>query len=89
MFTEVSANHPVRNGIVCLGLVATLALVASGESSDEHLVNVGDHRPFLYCAGQPSGMTVVLESGPGAGLETWKAVQSKWMTYTGFLKSRR
>jgi pimeloyl-ACP methyl ester carboxylesterase len=62
---------------VCLGLIAAFALVASGENVDGHLVNVGDHRLLLNCTGRPSDMTVVLESGLGAGFETWKAVQSK------------
>jgi pimeloyl-ACP methyl ester carboxylesterase len=41
------------------------------------MVQVDDHRLFLHCTGQPSDMTVVLENGLGAGLDLWKAVQSK------------
>lgn len=71
------SNRPVRNVIVWLGLMAAFAFAASGENSSGHLVNVGDHRLFLFCSGQQSDVTVVLENGAGAGLETWKAVQSK------------
>ncbi len=58
----------MRSVILCLGLSGRLALA--------QLVNVGDHRLFVHCTGQPSEMAVVLENGLGAGLETWKAVQS-------------
>ena len=40
-------------------------------------VNVDGHRLFVRCTGQPSEMTVILESGLGAGLESWKPAQSK------------
>ena len=66
-----------RSVIVWLGLMAAFAFAASGENVGGHLVDVGDHRLFLYCSGGQSDMTVVLENGGGAGLETWKAVQSK------------
>jgi len=66
----------MRSAVSCLGLLAGLAVLGMGDSSDGHLVDVGDHHLFVHCTGKPSEMTVVLENGLGAGLETWKAVQS-------------
>jgi len=60
----------MRCVILCLGL--TFALFGW----DDKLVNVGDHRLFVRCTGQPSETTVILENGLGARLEIWKAIQS-------------
>jgi pimeloyl-ACP methyl ester carboxylesterase len=47
------------------------------DDSDGRLVNVGDHNLFVRCTGLPSSDTiVVLVNGLGAGLDSWKAVQS-------------
>ena len=67
----------MRKGILCLGLAGRFALVGWDNTLSGELVNVGDHRLFVHCTGQASDMTVVLENGAGADLDTWKAVQSK------------
>jgi pimeloyl-ACP methyl ester carboxylesterase len=66
----------MRSVILCLGLAGGFALFGWDDKPGAQLVNVGDHRLSVHCTGQPSEMTVVLENGLGAGLETWKAVQS-------------
>lgn len=67
----------MRSLILCLGLVGGSLLFGSDENSAGRLVQVGGHKLFVRCSGGPSAMTVVLENGLGAGLEIWKAVQSK------------
>ncbi len=62
----------MRYAILYIGLAAALMADAGG-----HLENVGGHRLFVRCTGQPSKMAVILENGLGAGLESWKQVQSK------------
>jgi hypothetical protein len=70
------SNKPVRSLILCLWLAGGFALFGLDNDPGGQLVNVGDHRLFVHCAGSPSEMTVVLENGLGAGLEIWKTVQS-------------
>ncbi len=67
----------MKRAISCIGLVAVLALLARGDSSDGQMIDVGDHQLFVHCTGQPSETSVILENGAGAGLETWKAVQAR------------
>ena len=67
----------MRSVALCLGLATGFALLGWGEDSGGQVVDVPGHRLFVHCTWRESETTVVLENGLGAGLEIWKAVQSK------------
>src|SRR4051812_3904247 len=67
----------MRGVVLRVGLVTGFALIGWAADPAGHLVDVGGHKLFVHCTGQPSGMTVILENGLGAGLDIWKRVQSK------------
>jgi pimeloyl-ACP methyl ester carboxylesterase len=66
----------VKVKIPVLALTMALAISGRAENSAGRRVDLGDYHVVLKCTGGPSGTTVILENGLGAGLETWDKVQS-------------